>query len=253
MRNFFQHQKQNGKIAHLPDGAVDMEAVDMDTQDVDLCLRVAARMNPEKTAIEDSHTAMSWAEFDARLNRVANALIAGGIVPNDKVAILARNSVDYAVLFFGILRAGGCVAPLSTLASPETLITMVNDSGAKYLFLSRDYADHILPNQAGLTTLMPDGILFLDKGDDEHTTLAEFMSDASPEAPFVELNPTHGFNLIYSSGTTGTPKGILHNRLVRAAEGCFTSEAFGIGPDSRALVSTLLYSKTVCACPKHCS
>ncbi len=231
--------EQNGKFDCLSEGVVEMNM-----QDVDLRLRDVAKLNPKKIAIEDSKTALSWAEFDARLNSIANALIAGSVVPNDKVAILARNSVDYAVLLFGILRAGGCAVPLSSLAAPETLITMVNDSAAKYLFVSRDYADAILPFQQDLKTLMPGGIMFLDKGDDEYISVADFAHNVSSEAPLVELNEKHGFNLIYSSGTTGKPKGIVHNRRFRAIEGGVVSAAFGMGSDSRALVSTPLYSNT---------
>ncbi len=217
---------------------------DIDNTDVDIRLRTVAKLSPEKTAIEDSNTSLTWAEFDLRINQFANALIAGGIKPDDKVAVLARNSVDYAVLFFAILRAGGCVVPLSTLASAETLVGMVNDSGAKYLFLSRDYADYILPNKADLKTLLPAGIMFLDEGDDEHGTLADFVEGASTEAPTVELNEKHGFNLIYSSGTTGTPKGIMHNRAYRSVEGGLLAGSFDMTADSRALVSTPLYSNT---------
>ena len=86
-------------------------------EDIDACLRHWANKHPQKLAIADSQKRLTWQALDNTLNQVANALIAAGIQPNERIAILGRNSVDYAALFLGGLRAGVCITPLSTLAS----------------------------------------------------------------------------------------------------------------------------------------
>lgn len=212
--------------------------------DVDEHLQGVAWLNPDKIALEDSQRSITWREFDLRLNQIANALIKGGVEPNDRVAVLASNSVLYATLFLAIGRAGACVVPLSTLSAPETLAGMVTDSGAKYLFLSRDYADYLLPYEKSLTGLVSGGLMFLDEGDEAHITLDEFIQGVPKKRPDVILKPQYGFNLIYSSGTTGTPKGILQNRHFRAFEAKLGVEVTEDGPSVKTLVSTPLYSNT---------
>ena len=98
--------------------------------DLDQCLRQFAERHPNQLALADSHQQLTWGELDQQLNRVAHALMGLGIEPSQRLAILGRNSVDYALLFLGGLRAGICITPLSTLASSEALVGMINDSGA---------------------------------------------------------------------------------------------------------------------------
>ena len=113
--------------------------------DIDNALRAFALSFPAKLALADSKNKLTWHQLDQRLNQTANALIGQGIQANERVAILGRNSVEYATLFLGALRAGICIVPLSTLASSDTLASMINDSGAKLLFVSKDYWGLIEP------------------------------------------------------------------------------------------------------------
>src|SRR5690606_30273869 len=99
--------------------------------DIDERLRAVASEQPNAPAVKDARRTLTWGEFDARISRVANALLARGVEPEDRVAILGRNSVAYLEVFFGCLRAGGCVVPLSSLSSDETLSGMLEDSGAR--------------------------------------------------------------------------------------------------------------------------
>ena len=204
--------------------------------DLDIYLGEYAAAYPDLIALADDNTQLSWQQLDRCLNKIANQLIALGIKPDERIAILGRNSVDYATLFLGGLRAGVCIAPLSTLASSETLAAMINDSGAKLLFVSDDYRELIEPVADQLTALLPNGLKRLE-------SLDEFIADASAEKVTIEPDLDWGFNLIYSSGTTGIPKGILHNRRYRAVEReCLPGLA--IDKNSRTLLSTPLYSNT---------
>ncbi|PCI52706.1 MAG: 4-coumarate--CoA ligase [Alphaproteobacteria bacterium] len=215
-----------------------------DYRDVDDMLRRAARQYRRTLAVEDENSSLLWGEFDTQINQIANALIAKGVVPNDRIAILARNSVAYVCLMFGILRAGACVVPLSTLAASESLADMVTDSGAKLLFVSSDYAHMVLSHEDKLEGLDANGLMFLDGGDSAHDTLKDFIKGAPSSAPNVTLTKDMSFNLIYSSGTTGTPKGILQDRYYRSKESLNMIEGFELDAQTRTLVSTPLYSNT---------
>ncbi|MDP3746677.1 MAG: AMP-binding protein [Phenylobacterium sp.] len=87
--------------------------------DVDLRLRAAAARHPERPALKDSHRAISWGELDPRINRIGNALIGVGVAPNDRVAILAHNSVAYAELILGTC-APAPASRFGPILSPRT-------------------------------------------------------------------------------------------------------------------------------------
>ena len=204
--------------------------------DLNQCLLKVASKSPGQLVLADSVERLTWRKLNDRLNQIANTIIHLGIQPNQRIAILARNSINYATLFLGGLRAGICIVPLSTLASGESLAGMINDSEAKLLFVSDDYRDLIDPVEDQLTGLLPNGLLRLE-------ALEEFIADASAEAVNIKPDLDWGFNLIYSSGTTGTPKGILQNRRYRAIESQ-VMKGLGFNENSRGLIATPLYSNT---------
>ena len=211
--------------------------------DIDTCLHRWSKTHPQKLAIADSQQRLTWQALDSKLNQVANALIQLGLEPNQRLGILGRNSVDYGLLFLGGLRAGLCIVPLSPLASSESLAGMINDSEAKLLFVSQAYADMVEPIADRLTALLPNGLKNLDYDGDGRESFAAFIESASSEDVALPISLDWGFNLIYSSGTTGTPKGILHDRHYRAREQKLIGE-LGVDEACRTLVSTPLYSNT---------
>ena len=211
--------------------------------DVDICLKQAAQQHPDTLAIADSNQRLSWQEVDRTLNQIAHAFIDAGIKPNERIALLGRNSVQYALLFLGGLRAGICTVPLSTLASAEALAGMVNDSGAKLLFVSEDYEELISPVACQLTGLLPGGLKTLGYTAPGRDSDEQFIAAASDQTVAITPSLDWGFNLIYSSGTTGLPKGILQDRRYRAIEHQVIA-GLGLDKNSRALISTPLYSNT---------
>jgi long-chain acyl-CoA synthetase len=206
--------------------------------DIDLRMRAAAQATPDKLALSDSQRSATWGELDKRLNRIARALIARGVRPGDKVAVLGVNSVSYVEVMLATIRAGACTVPLSTYVTAQTRAVMVKDSESRLLFASALYEAETreLTAEMGITDA---DLLPLDDA-----SLAGFMVGEPDTPPPVEVFPELGFNLIYSSGTTGIPKGILQSRRYRAFESESVSSRFGIDAQTRAIVSTPLCSNT---------
>ena len=206
-------------------------------------VRRNAGQNPALEAVVCGKKRLNWQEFDQRINRVSNALIALGIKKGDRVAVLASTSIEYVEIFMGTLRSGACMVPLSTMASSEALGKMVDDSGARALFLSASLSELANPFIDSLKNILPGGMIALDFEKPDWKIYKNLLADASETDPLVEVKMKDLFNIIYSSGTTGVPKGILHNHMMRAVQMERVKEN-GYSSEARTLLPTPLYSNT---------
>ena len=187
-----------------------------------------------KLALRDEISALTWAELGDRVERIAARLIDDGLERGQSVAILGYSSVAYALVFLAAVRAGGVAAPLTTSATAEQLAGMASDSGAKHIFIDRaklaELGKDCFP---GMTRIVLD------------EELDDWMAGEGTKAPQVEHAPSDPFNIIYSSGTTGTPKGIVHSHQMRWRQFAATAGSWlEAGLEVRSLASTPLYSNT---------
>jgi long-chain acyl-CoA synthetase len=222
------------------------EAPRVDVQEGDSVsarIAAAAKLNPEKAALICDDETISWAEFDQRVNRIANALIAMGVKHGDNVAMLSRNSPEMAETFIGTIRAGACFVPLSTMADAQSLKRMIDDSGSKVFLLSDGMRDLAAPFIDDLPGVISGGLIAVDFEADGWTDYASWRDAAKDEDPGLNIGLGDDFNIIYSSGTTGVPKGILHSNGVRTGL-CNSFANFGVSADSISALSTPLYSNT---------
>ncbi|MGB7317447.1 MAG: class I adenylate-forming enzyme family protein [Planktotalea sp.] len=202
-------------------------------------IRANGAAYPERLALVCGEDRLSWGAFDTRINRVANLLIQSGLGKGDHIAIISPNSIPYAELFMGILRARACVTPLSSMASPDALQKMLTDCGASAIFVASQYLELV----AGFVTELPIKRFAIDF---EHAAFEGYeaaLAQAPTTDPMVPIEMSDAFNLIYSSGTTGTPKGIIQDHWMRAAQMDRVSPN-GYDDNARTLISTPLYSNT---------
>lgn len=188
---------------------------------------------PESPALADEHERLSYAQLDLWADRLALQLQRIGIKPGESVGLSAGNSVAAAAAFIGALRAGATVVPLPISAGPEAWSAMAHDAGVRVLFADGPGMQAPLPHATVLAcaSLQALGAALDAPGTDP----------AEPKA--WQARPDDPFNIIYSSGTTGTPKGIVQPHGMRWSH-VRRGMAFGYGPESRTLLSTPLYSNT---------
>ena len=206
-----------------------------------------AKAHPDRRLLLCEGRSVTWGEFDKRVNRVANALLAMGLQKRDKVAVLASTSIEYVEVILGTLRAGGCIVPLSAMSTSEQLEGMIDDADSRVLLLSAEMRPLAEPFLRHLSGLLPGGRIAFDFKEDGVQTYEAWLAGASDQDPGIEIGPEDHFNIIYSSGTTGIPKGILHDHQLRWG---MVHRFAGRGFDSSAvsIVSTPLYSNTTAVC-----
>lgn len=196
-------------------------------------LREWARARPDATAMVDDTRDVAWAELIGEVERLAARLAETGLERGQSVAILGTSTVNYALVFLAAIRAGGVAAPLTTSASPDQLEGMARDSGARHLFI----------DEAKAAELGADFMADLIRVPLE--SIDSWMAPPGSLAPDFEPAPSDPFNIIYSSGTTGIPKGIVHSHQMRWRQFASTSMSYlEAGFPVRSLASTPLYSNT---------
>jgi long-chain acyl-CoA synthetase len=191
-----------------------------------------AAARPDATALIQDERHLNYRELDAMMDRVAAALQRDGVRPGEAVTICAATSLAYAALFLGALRAGVAVAPIAPSSTAEAIAGMVADSGARIFFTDADVAAAL--QGAAIATRE----IRLDDGSFEAWLAPE---GTKPEP--VRVTPEMPFNIIYSSGTTGAPKGIVQSHGMRFGH-VMRAVPMGYGPSSVTLLSTPLYSNT---------
>ncbi|MGY2732713.1 class I adenylate-forming enzyme family protein [Sphingomonas sp. UYP23] len=192
-------------------------------------IRAHAAEQGDKVALAEAGGELDYASLDALMDRIATALQRDGVRQGQAVAIIASASIDYAAVFLGALRAGCLATPIAPSGTPESIVAMIADCAAPITFVDADAATALAGQH------IPGKLVRLK-------SLGTWLApDGATPAP-VTIRPEDGFNIIYSSGTTGTPKGIVQSHAMRWAH-INRNEAAGFA-SAVTMIATPLYSNT---------
>ncbi|MGH3424376.1 MAG: long-chain-fatty-acid--CoA ligase [Nocardioidaceae bacterium] len=203
-------------------------------------LEDSARNHPDRDAVVLGQTRLTYAQVDGAANQVANLLVSRGVGPGDKVALSCPNVPYFPIVYYGILKAGGVVVPLNVLLRGREVAYHLDDSDAKAYFCFEGTAD--LPmGRAGwegfakTETCTDFFVITADPAAASPIEGAEtFGAALAGQSPVFESVPTEATDtavILYTSGTTGQPKGaeLTHSNMVLNATG--QPRLFGYHPD----------------------
>ena len=211
---------------------------------------VHARLQPDAPAARDSCRALTWSQYEARANRLAHALLGLGLRPGDRVAIFAYNGLAWMELYAACAKGGLVAVPVNfRLAAPEVRY-LLEDSGAAAVFVGADLVEAMGPvrDQAGL----PAG-RWVQVGGERlapgYRDYEELLAAGAAHPPAVVVRPEDPWTIMYTSGTTGRPKGAIRSHrsyvlfyLLNAIEFGFTCRDVGLAVMPMCHVNSVFYA-----------
>jgi acyl-CoA synthetase (AMP-forming)/AMP-acid ligase II len=216
-----------------------------------------------RAALVEGQRRLTWAQFERATAQVANGLLAQGLQRGDRIAVLMDNSLELAVLLFGILRSGCVAVPLNVSISDTAVAGMIEDAAARAVFASGAHCtriDTLAATSPQVRAALRFGHVSPGPPWQEFQPWCAAQSTSSPTAL---IRPEDPCNIIYSSGTTGVPKGIVHSHrcrlnwavelalMLRYRSDCVTLCSLGLFSNISwvAMLATVLVGGTVVVMP----
>jgi acyl-CoA synthetase (AMP-forming)/AMP-acid ligase II len=190
-----------------------------------------ARYRPDHLAVVFEHHRLSYSEMNARVNRLSRGLLKLGIHKGDKLAMLLPNSLEMLDIYWACAKTCIVAVPLSPLLRDKGLSGLLADSDAVGIVTTQAMIKHLEPLRDQLPHLKHAILIDAQTNHPPYLSYGDVLAEAH-EPPCVELGDQDLFNIIYSSGTTGQPKGIMHTHYGRAMYCMRFAAAFRMTPES---------------------
>jgi fatty-acyl-CoA synthase len=177
---------------------------------IDACVADIARRQalerPDEAALWFDGRETTFAELDRASSQCAQALIAAGVKPGERIGLLAKGNDLFFVLWFGALKVGACLNPVNWRLAPPEIAFVLKDAGARLLVCGADFAEtveRILPEVPDLKTVVQ-----FEPGHPVWPGFMDWIGAFPAEDPHLPARPDDDVIQLYTSGTTGLPKGV---------------------------------------------
>jgi long-chain acyl-CoA synthetase len=195
-------------------------------------LIATAARHPDNPALRHDDDVITYRALDNLTARLAAVLIERGLQPGDPVGVMLPNVPEFAIVYYAVLRAGGIVVPMNVLLKQREVAFYLGDSGARLIFAWHAFSDQA---RAGADEVGAECIVV------EPSAFAELVATAQPISGLVSRAAQDTAVILYTSGTTGKPKGaqLTHSNLAINAD--VSKELFSLSPDDAILGALPLF------------
>jgi len=199
-----------------------------------LLLRRNARYRPDHIAVVCDGQRLTFSDLERRVNQLCNALLSLGLRKGDKLALILPNCVELLDAYWAAAVTGIVVVPLSPLLRGPGLVSLLNDSDSAAVLTCSAMIPELNTIRSELPGISRDRFIVTDaEASDGYRNYGDLTSTASDESPpAVEITDDDIYNIIYSSGTTGQPKGIIHTHYIRGMYATVFAGSFRFTPES---------------------
>ncbi len=193
-----------------------------------------AKYRPDHTGLIFQNQRLTYRQYNENINRLANAMLQLGVQKGTKVVTILPNCIELLEIYWAAAKIGAVVVPMSTLLLASALRSLLNDSDAELVISNTSFVDILNQIRGDLAKIPADRYILTDttNTDGFHDYHALKAAAESQEPQGVVTSGNDLFNIMYSSGTTGLPKGIAHTHTIRIAYGTSFASAFRLTPES---------------------
>jgi acyl-CoA synthetase (AMP-forming)/AMP-acid ligase II len=187
-----------------------------------------ARRYPDKRALVDTSRTHTWAQVDDRARRLTGYLATRGLVPGDRVMVIARNCIEWPEISFGLAKAGLIAVPVNIRLAPDEVAHVRDDCGARAVIIHADHLDKFLGELTELAVILGIGAGSALSTSELVTDYETALAQTRPSPGHRDVAPDDVAVILYTSGTTGRAKGVMHTHrglLYQAADTNLVTEA----------------------------
>ncbi len=195
-------------------------------------IRRCARRHPDALAYVDGSRRFTHAQFNERVNRQVNGLLAAGIARGERVAVLLNNHVEAVEAVAAAAKGAFVHVPINFRSVPREIAGVVNHCGASVVIVEQEYAARL--SEAGsLPTVKK--VIVVDPGD-AGSEYERWLAAQDASEPDIDVTGEDNFFICYTSGATGTPKGVLHQQKQSVAHAPVVVIGYDFTPECRLLL-----------------